>query len=679
MDFAEPINILLVDDHPENLLALEAVLSEENYNLVRANSGEEALRCLLKQEFAVIVMDVQMPGMDGFETARFIKARDRSKDIPIIFITATSKEAEHYFTGYSVGAIDYMVKPFVPQTLRSKIEGFVRLYISNKKLQIQKKLLEDQARKLEKTNQDLLLTTLSLTKAEAHARVIGDTSIDAMFTFDANGLILTVNPAALTIFGYDEGELVGHSVIQLISELKPLIHEQDAGSRNYFIGKINELQLRTKKGRLFPAEIQIGEAFIGMDHLFACTVSDITERKKAEQDLLQAKEAAEVASRVKSDFLATMSHEIRTPLNGVIGMTDLLQQTELNQEQKELTDIIRKSGDALLAVINDILDFSKIESGKMELEEEPFSLQACIEETFNLFTAHKRDLDMNYYLAKDLPTYLLGDITRLRQVLINLIGNAVKFTTSGGVYLLVSKLAESDGKLELEFIVKDTGIGISKSKRDQLFKPFSQLDSSMSRKYGGTGLGLAICKNLVDLMGGSIRVEETDEPGATFVFTVRLAPFDLEGRDKQWVEDSAGQPSTAWVQDKPALQILVAEDDAINQKLLVSMLEQLGCKADAVANGGEALEAMRNGTYDLALIDSQLPVMDGWQLVKRLNEELASFDKPIIVFLSAEKEHMLQPLPQPAEEWLLKPPNGDKLKAVIDRADARCSTKQTGS
>ncbi|GIP34071.1 ATP-binding protein [Paenibacillus sp. J2TS4] len=529
MEYTDPINILLVDDHPENLLALEAVLVDKNYNLVRATSGEDALRCLLKQEFAVIVMDVQMPGMDGFETARFIKARDRSKDIPIIFITATSKEAEHFFTGYSVGAIDYMVKPFVPQTLRSKIEGFVNLFISSKKLQKQAKLLEEQTKKLEKANKELLLTTLSLTKAEAQARVIGETSIDAMFTFDAGETILAVNPAAVGMFGYAEEELIGQPATLLIPDLSSLenLDQQRGGAGRYVTGKISEMKLTNKWGSSFHAEIQIGEAYIGADHLFACTVSDITERKKAEQDLLAAKEAAEVASRVKSEFLATMSHEIRTPLNGVIGVTDLLLQTELNPEQQELTEIIRKSGDALLAVINDILDFSKIESGKMELEEEPFELLSCIEETFNMFTAHKKELEMAYSIDPELPQYLVGDVTRLRQILINLVGNAVKFTESGGIYVIVNKLRDEEGRLEIEFTVKDTGIGIAESKRELLFKPFSQLDSSMTRRYGGTGLGLAICKNLVELMGGSIRVESDDEPGATFIFTIKALPFYL--------------------------------------------------------------------------------------------------------------------------------------------------------
>ena len=387
-------------------------------------------------------------------------------------------------------------------------------------------------------------------------------------------------------------------------------------------------------------------------------------RQQSEKNLVESKNAAEEARKTQELFLANMSHEIRTPMNAVIGMTSLLQQSNMSEDQKGFVDTIRISGESLLGIINDILDFSKIQAGKMELEQKPFSLHNVIEETFILLSneAKIKNLELSYLIQNNVPDILVGDVTRMRQVLVNLVSNGIKFTERGGISVEVSANGPSAmNNVELEFRINDTGVGIAPDKIEKLFKAFSQLDASTTRKFGGTGLGLAICHRLVQLMDGKIGVESKPGIGTTFWFTAILGvgskqrkdntidslPSNGTGKDNSFGKNLAKQIP---------LRILVADDNAINLRLVLKMLENFGYKADMAANGLEALEAMKRQYYDFILMDMVMPEMDGLEAAARIRE-LPLLEQPIIIALTANvlysdnDKHLTDGI----NDWLTKP------------------------
>ncbi len=675
-------DILIVDDRPENLLTLEGILESPQLNIIKARSGNEALGLLLEYNVALVLMDVQMPGMDGFETAEIMRSSERTKHIPIIFVTAISKQRKHIFKGYETGAVDYLYKPLDLEILKSKISAFIELFKY-------KESLEETAIKLQETVEQL--------------------------------------------------------------------HD--------------------------------------------------------------AKIAAEEATKAKSIFLASMSHEIRTPLNGIIGIAELgLLDKDLSALQAERFLDIKTSGQNLLEIINDILDISKIEAGKLELEEAEFSIREMLDIVFKIINVFAQDKDVNLVVDMDpnIPDALIGDQLRIRQILTNLLNNAVKFTDKGLVRMRIELIDLVEEQIRLRFTVEDTGVGIPKEKQELLFEKYTQAEVSTTRKHGGTGLGLNIARMLVDLMGGKIDLDSEEGKGSKFFFTINLItgdhtydpaelnavpplkynrvllvttleelkqpfetifdfwrigkvsastpeeaviqltekPFDVVFLDFNCyekhirevisqIEKAAGDAGTRLVflykqkvnveisrlkklgkyefMHKPVLQrdlrdyfqgatpqsrmveavnktkkevktrnsdaqislpfgdgteILVAEDQLINRKVITQFLERKGWSVEVVENGKQAVETLKRHPrrFSLVLMDVQMPIMDGFEATRqiRMAEAGLKIHVPIIAMTAhAMKGDKEQCIAAGMDNYLSKPVNPDKLYEMVGKYTSR--------
>jgi PAS domain S-box-containing protein len=511
----------------------------------------------------------------------------------------------------------------------------------------------------------------ALRHSEERFRAIFDSVNDAIFVYDlATGAILDVNRRMCELYGYRREEVRQLDVGALSSGEPPYTQQDGLELIRKAAGgepQIVEWHAKDKAGRLFWVEVNLRRATIGGEERLLVTIRDITERKQHEVELKQAKDVAEAATRAKSEFLATMSHEIRTPMNSIIGMTELALDTPITPTQRHYLEIVTASAEALLNVINDILDFSKIEAGRLELDPREFHLRDGLGETLQALAvrAHQKGLELACRIAPDVPATVVGDAGRLRQIIINLVGNALKFTERGEVVLQVEReqgarnvnrergdasppsdrpagLTADDAECVLHFSVRDTGIGIAAEKFQTIFKRFEQAERSTTHKYGGTGLGLAISSQLVELMGGRIWVESEIGRGSTFHFTARFGvPPALAAipwpeppallRDVAVLIDAAAavpvssedEPERRPTRDVPTsrrLRILLAEDNELNQMMAVSALEGCGHTVVVASTGGEALAALEQEHFDLVMMDVQMPDLDGFAATKEIRK-----------------------------------------------------------
>ena len=747
-----PARILIVDDERHNRQVLEVMLAPEDLVIQTAVSGEEALAIVALHPPDLILLDVMMPGIDGYQVAQKLKGDPSTKDIPIIMITVLD-DRDARMRGLRAGAEDFLAQPVDRAELCARVRNLLRLKAYGDYYDRHGPTLEGEVE----------ARTADLVESERLYRSIFDAAPVGIAHVGLDGQWLLVNRRLCELLGYSQEELQSLAVQQLLqskevageaeslremvagtlerhviedkqyrrrdgsfmwTRVNVSLHRDAEGLARYFISVFEDVtERRIEEAQRADAErrtrlaLDAGEMGTwdldlatdtsirslkhdeifgyttlqrewGAENLFASVVpedlaaaqvvfedalesgvlglecrirwpdasvhwvsvegvvdcnahgepirilgvvKDITDRKTAEAELRAAKEAAEAANLAKSEFLANMSHEIRTPMNGVIGMTELALATELTPEQRDNLVIVKASAEALMTVVNDILDFSRVEAGKLELDPIDFNARDAIGDVAHAvaFRAHQKHLELVVDIDVAVPQTLRGDPGRLRQILINLLGNAIKFTHEGEVVLRVTREAATLPDVVLLFSIRDTGVGIPLNRQEQIFEAFIQADGSMTRAYGGSGLGLTISSQLVQLMGGRLWVESVVGKGSTFQFTAAFAAANAPV--------AAAAPDAVDLRNVP---VLIVDDNATNRRLLEEMLLGWSMVPTLAANAPDALAVLRvNQTSDrpfqLVLTDLQMPDVDGFTLVATMKGELAIADVTIVMLSSA--------------------------------------------
>ncbi|RYY35831.1 MAG: response regulator [Sphingobacteriaceae bacterium] len=600
-----PVNILIVDDRPENIIALEALLTRNDIRLFTTTSPNEALKLAWENQIAIALIDVQMPEMDGFELVEMLKSNPRTRNIMVIFVTAISKEAKYVVKGLGTGAVDYLYKPLDPYVTAAKVDSFIQLARSTDEIKQKSEELQN------------------------YATVVKN-SADIICSLEAKSFrIKSINAAAEKILGYKPEELLETSIVDRVVE----------ADKNYFRKKLGtvvkdslnfaviEFQIETFNKTVIWAEARVSYR----NSMLFMNISDVSPQKSYQQQLIKSKEEAESARKTKETFLANMSHELRTPINGILGITNLLRNTPVNEQQLSLLNLLEVSSQSLLGVVNDVLDISKIEAGKFSIVRNAANLHDIIKSVYGLlkFKADEQNIEFILDIAPEVPLSVMVDGLRLNQILMNLLSNAIKFTKQGFVKLSVKVLEKRTDAARIEFCVSDSGIGIAQNHLDKIFDSFEQAEEDTPLKYGGTGLGLAIVKKLVELKGGELCVESEIGKGSKFTF-VNYYKFAATPKEKSIIRPvDKLLPLTG-------VKILVAEDNMVNQFMITKLLKDWEALVEIVDTGRKVLSKLAENEYDIILMDTHMPEMDGYEAAKSIRME---FEEPVrsipIISLSA--------------------------------------------
>ncbi len=731
MEDEEQINILMVDDSPTNLLALQSILSSPDRNLVNAASGDDALRYLLDNEVAVILMDVYMPGLDGLETAELIRGRDRSRDIPIIFLTADSTGGRHLSRGYSLGAVDYIVKPIEPDILRSKVAVFVELFKKTQEVKRQAQLLKEKNLELENANLARLnmLIDLGHQLTSEHdpwhvlenfcrsARHIVDAQESAVGLIDDDGKTLHYFFRCRADGEAGTGNGVSKSLTRalrhLIKEGRPLrLNDSDDLLREK--GKTSDL-VHTFLGAPIMSPTAVcgwvyllnkpnADDFSEADERLAATLAtqvgiayqnavlysnaqrhatelqiEIAERKQAEEERAQllvreqaARAEAEQANRTKDEFLATLSHELRTPLTAILGWSHLVRTGSLDKSQlNRAVETIERNARSQSQLIDDLLDVSRIITGKLQIEPTRIDVCAVVESAVDALrpSFEAKNIQFKTSLATK-GCVVAGDANRLQQIFWNLFSNAIKFTPEGGSVRVEVK----QKKQHVWVAVTDSGTGITSEFLPYIFDRFRQADGSTTRMHGGLGLGLSIVKHLVQLHGGHVEVKsEGKDKGATFIVTLPQvsSSASLTPEDTAAVEANGNSVAPGFLKVLRGLRVLVVDDEADSRDLISAILTRCGSDVNCCESAAEGMKAFKSWKPDLLVSDIGMPNEDGYSLItklRKLKTKRAKEMPAIALTAYATKEDQERTLSSGFQMHVAKPIDPEKLITSIARA-----------